>query len=278
MRGMARIKRPLRILAALALGAAALCFARPALAQPVLISADPRPGAVFAEPPDAVTLTFDRALAAGSTEIVVTGPSGERFDEGSVQIDLSSTHIATVGLMPLPEGEYTVAYRAASIGSSTFLAGSYTFSVDLPEPTLMMLQPLDGGAFAGPDVPLQFAVQYFDFGLYDDRIQVFVDGEPVEELRGLETTVGGLEPGVHQIGAVLMRFDDEVVPGTFVEATIAIAQPDAEAMGRGMAAAAPPDPGLQLSSSQWGLVGLATLVLLGIGVWLGRVVRGLPPD
>jgi methionine-rich copper-binding protein CopC len=275
---MTRIKRPLRTLSALVLGAAALLFARPAHAQPVLISADPRPGAVFAEPPTAVTLTFDRALAPAGTEIVVTGPAGERYDEGAVQIDLSSTHVATVGLIPLLEGEYTVAYRAASIGSSTILAGSYAFSVDLPEPTLMMVQPLDGQAFTGGNVPLQFAVQYFDFGLYDNRIQVFVDGEPVEQLRGLETTVEGLEPGVHEIGAVLMRFDDEVLPDTFAEATIAIAQPDAEAMGRGMAAAAPPDPGLQLSLMQWGMVGLATLVLLGIGVWLGRAVRRLPPE
>lgn len=273
---MTRIRRPLRALLAPALGAAVLLFARPALAQPVLVSAAPPPGTTLTSLPEAVTLTFDRALAAQGTEIAVTNAAGERYDEGEVRIDPSLGHVAVVGLIPLPEGEYTVTYHAASIGGSTILAGSYTFTVDLPEPTLTLVQPLDGQAFTERDVPLQFAVQYFDFGLYNNRIRVFVDGEPVEDLRGLETTVEGLEVGVHEIGAALMHFDDEVVPGTFTEVIIAIAQPDAESMGRGMAAVAPPDPGLQLAPREWVAVVLAAGLLLGIGVWLGRAVRGVP--
>jgi len=133
--------------------------------------------------------------------------------------------------------------------------------------------PVDGAAFSAPLVPLRFEVQFFDFGLYNNHINLYVDDQQVEEVRALEYTVEGLSPGVHEIRATLARFEDEELPDTTSTITVAIAQPDVEQAGREAAAIAPPDPGLRLTVLQWFGVILLSVLLLGVGLWLGGQPR-----
>jgi methionine-rich copper-binding protein CopC len=260
----------------LALLVLAAAWASPARAQPVLVEASPAPGAVLTSSPEAVTLTFDRALSEDNAWIAVVGESGERFDRDDARVGPESLFTLTTTLAPLPEGRYIVKYRAASPGSSTILGGQYEFVVNLPAPTLQMISPANGEAFAEGRVPVELQVQFFDFGLYNNRIHLYVDGAFHAELRELATELEGLEPGVHEIAAVLARFDDEELPETARTATIAIAQPDPETEGRILAAAAAPDPGLRLAPWEWAGIVSLTVILLGLGIWLGRAARKPP--
>jgi hypothetical protein len=241
----------------------------PVFAQPVLIESQPAADALLSGSPETVSLTFDRALEQEGTWVEVTNEAGDTFNAGRGQVGQDIRAQLVVEVTPLPEGRYRVSYNAVGIGGSTVAVGFFEFTIDLPEPRLVFTSPVDGAAFTEAVVPLQFEVQYFDFGLYNNRIKLYVDGNLIEELRALDYTVEGLSPGVHRIQATLARFDDEDLPDTTRAITIAIAQPDIEQAGREAAAVAPPDPGLRLTIPQWIGVIVLSALLLGAGIWLG---------
>ena len=242
-------------------------------AQPALIESQPTADALLAASPDEVSLTFDRALEPEGTWVEVANEAGDTFNVDSGQLDRNNQARLVVEIAPLPEGRYRVSYNAVGVGGSTVGVGTFEFIIDLPDPRLVIAAPVDGTAFTEPVVPMQFEVQYFDFGLYDNRIRLYVDGILVEELRTLNYTIQGLPPGVHTIRVTLARFEDEELPDTTSTVTIAIAQPDIEQAGREAAAVAPPDPGLRLTVSQWIGVIVLSLILLGAGIWLGGQPR-----
>lgn len=243
--------------------------AAPVYAQPVLVESQPAADTLIGASPEVITLTFDRALEQEGTWVEVTNEAGDALNITRGQIDPEDRARLTVNVDPLPEGRYRVAYNALGVGGSTVGVGFFEFTVDLPDPRLVIAAPVDGAAFSAPVVPLEFEVQFFDFGQYNNHINLYVDGQLVEELRALDYTVEGLAPGVHQIRATLARFEDEELPDATSTIIIAIAQPDIEQAGREAAAVAPPDPGLRLTVPQW--IGLLVLLalLLGLGIWLG---------
>jgi len=242
----------------------------PAHAQPNLVASTPAPDALLSTSPETIILEFDRALSNEGSWVEVTNEAGETFNTNNGKIDPDNRARLLTAVQALPEGRYRVTYNAVGIGSSTVSVGSFNFTIDLPEPTLSIISPVDGEAFTNPIILMQFEVQFFDFGRYDNRIGLYVDGDKVEEIQSLDYTLEGLSPGVHEIRAVLLRFEGEVLPETASAVTIAIAQSDVELAGREAAAEAPPDPGLQLTVLQWiGIIGL-TGILLGAGFWLGK--------
>lgn len=254
-----------------ALGALILGASTPAF-QPLLVDAAPSADAILGAPPETVTLTFDRALSSRDSWVRVTGADGTRYNQDDGVIDPANRFAISTELTPLPEGVYEVEYQAASLGGSTLIAGSYDFTVDLPEPRLSMVRPLDGQSVDEPRVPLELDVQFFDFGLYNNRVRLYVDGELMDELRTADATVEGLSPGVHEIRTVLARFDDEELPDTEQVAYVAVAEPPIGASEAAPQASMP--AGLELSSavSRAGIVVLVVLLLVA-GVWLGGAAR-----
>ncbi len=249
-----------------------LCLipARSLNAQPALHDASPAPETVLSGPPERVTLTFNAALADRGTNIRVLDAEDRRVDNKDVLVNPANRFEVSVTLPALADGVYTVHYTAAALGGSTVAVGSYTFSIALPDPRLLLLTPVDGQAFEPGPVALEMQVEFFDFELYNSRIRVYADGELRDEVRGLAYQIEGLEPGVHEVKVVLARFEDQELEDTANVVHVAIAQPDEEMEGREVAAGMPPDPGLQLTTLQWVGVTALTLLLLGVGVWLGR--------
>ena len=251
----------------------ALIYAMPAHAQPVLRDASPPPDAVLSASPPEVILTFDRILSDAYSSIQVTNEAGERVDKRDSSVDPNNRFVLRVSLPSLFEGCYTVSYTASGLGSSTIVSGSYQFTVDLPSPRLALLTPVNGQAFESGDIPLEMRVDFFDFGLYNNRIRVYVDGILVAEVRALDYTVEGLSPGVHEIKTVLAQYDVQELPDTTITVYVAVAQPDPESEGRELAALAPPDPGLRLTAAQLVATMALTAILLGAGFWLGRTIE-----
>lgn len=262
------------VLLAVLVSASTVRAAIPA-AQPVLVEASPAPGAVLGSSPESITLTFDRALADQGSRLTVTNSSGEIVSNDRGSVDPSDRFLLMTAVPALPEGRYRVAYQARGIGGSTFISGAYQFTVDLPEPRLDLLNPINGQAFNGPDIPLEMQVDFFDFGVYDNRIRLYLDGELVDEIHGNAYTLEGVEPGVHELRVVLARFEGEELPQTAQHVTIAVAQPGAQAPAPASHDVEASHTGIALTPLQWVGFAVLTLLLLGIGFWLGRAVT--PP-
>lgn len=250
---------------------ASLIHAAPLRAQTALIAASPPAASVLNNQPERVVLTFNCIVSNRGLEVKVGNEAGERVDLMDAHVDPANAFTVVVSLPPLPEGRYQVFYSVSCLGGSTTLASGYSFSIDLPDPSLEMLAPVNGDAFETPSVPLRLQVGYFDPSQPEDSVHLYVDGVLFARLDVVEYQIEGLAPGVHEIRAVLARLGEEL-PQTARTATIAIAQPDPESEGRELAALAPPDEGLRLTPLQWTLVAGVASLLLAFGVWLGRTV------
>ncbi|MEV8625300.1 copper resistance protein CopC [Streptomyces sp. NPDC051079] len=105
----------------------------PADAHAVLTASTPARGAVVAEPPSRVVLTFTEEIALTADAVRVLDPAGRRVDDARPGSEGGSTYV--VGLRaPLPRGTYTVAYQVVSADSHP-VTGAYTFSVGAPSAT-----------------------------------------------------------------------------------------------------------------------------------------------
>lgn len=247
-----------------------LAFATPAHAQAAIVAATPAPGQSVSAPPSEVRLTFDHPLLDQGTALAVTSDAGNRVDSQDSRVDPNNRFDLVATLLPLPEGQYTVTYIVASVGSSTILTGSYQFTIDFPDPVITLVTPKPGQVFDPGPVPVELRTQYSDFSKDNSRIRLYVDGALYAEMHQLTGQITDLPVGVHELRIVLRQADGHEQPETSSTLYIAIANPDPEIAGREAAAVAPPDPGLQLTPLQLASVIAATLLLLGIGLWLGN--------
>ncbi|MFF8832131.1 copper resistance protein CopC [Streptomyces sp. NPDC015131] len=140
--GTAHVLRLLLVTAAL-LGTV---FSGTASAHAALTGSDPKDGAVVATAPKGVTLTFSEQVAMDDDSIRVLEPSGKRADTGELR-DLCAGAIVKYGVnlnAGLPDGTYTVAWRAISADSHP-ISGAFTFSIGAPSQTTVALPKEEAG-------------------------------------------------------------------------------------------------------------------------------------
>jgi len=102
--------------------------AGPALATS-LVSSSPVAGSVLSISPTAVTLIANAELTDGANELTVLDPTGNRVDDGSVQMQNATL---TVGIKPLTvTGIYTVNYTLMAVGESP-ITSSFTILFNAP--------------------------------------------------------------------------------------------------------------------------------------------------
>ncbi|MFF9866603.1 copper resistance protein CopC [Streptomyces sp. NPDC013953] len=154
----------LLLVAAVLLGAL-FTGATPASAHAALTGSDPKDGAVVATAPKGVTLTFSEQIALGDDAIRVLEPSGARADTGELR-DLCAGSVVKYGVAlraGLPDGTYTVAWRAVSADSHP-IAGAFTFSIGAPSKTTVALpQQEAGGGVVGVLYGIARYVSYAGF-------------------------------------------------------------------------------------------------------------------
>ncbi|HVL97924.1 MAG TPA: copper resistance CopC family protein [Egibacteraceae bacterium] len=95
------------VVAALLAGAALVVGAGPAAAHAALVGAHPEDGATVTDELDMVVLEFDEPV--GFAQVRVTGPDGQRVDEG--QPGERGTTVEQPLAPVLPRGAYEVAFR-----------------------------------------------------------------------------------------------------------------------------------------------------------------------
>ncbi|MDE2967020.1 MAG: copper resistance protein CopC [Chloroflexota bacterium] len=112
----------------------ALAMSSPTGASEYLIQEEPERGATVAETPYQLVLTFDRPLVQikGAHHVEVTDGSGERVDDGYVEISTYSQRTLIVPIHAEGDGTLDVDYRVLLLGDGENLrvSSSYNFTVD----------------------------------------------------------------------------------------------------------------------------------------------------
>ncbi len=104
----------------------ALVAPSPALGHSSQIGSSPDAGAVLDAPPESVVVEFDSALLDVGTAIVVRDANGASITTSAPLVERTSI---SVEVDPrVPAGEYTVAYRVASVDGHT-IESSFTYTV-----------------------------------------------------------------------------------------------------------------------------------------------------
>lgn len=100
-----------------------------AMGHAVLVASDPEPGAVLAEPPGRILLTFSEPTSAVGAKIVLIGPDGEVYASGD---PYPSGRTLMMGVpSDLPRGTSLVDWAIVSADGHR-VRGSFTFSVGQP--------------------------------------------------------------------------------------------------------------------------------------------------
>ena len=118
---------------------------RPAMAHANLADARPAPNSVLETAPETVIAWFTEPIEAGLSEIRVLDSSGARVDRGDTAVDPNDPTAMSVGLEPLANGTYTVAWKNVSTVDGHLVRGSFPFSVG---------EPLSAVEVDTPDQPL----------------------------------------------------------------------------------------------------------------------------
>lgn len=90
--------------------------------------AEPRVGAVLAEPPEEVRIWFTEKLEPTFSTLRVLDETGTRVNKGDGKVAEEDRQLLRVDLPSLPQGVYTVEWKVLSVdGHGT--AGRFTFTV-----------------------------------------------------------------------------------------------------------------------------------------------------
>jgi methionine-rich copper-binding protein CopC len=113
--------------AALLLTTAALAH-RP---RDIVMQSEPADEAVMQQSPARVVVWFSTELATGPSRLQVFAADKRQVDNGSGGVDLHDPDHASllVRLPALPEGEYTVRWRAAVFADGDIVEGRFSFTV-----------------------------------------------------------------------------------------------------------------------------------------------------
>ena len=115
----------LGVLAALAV------FVPGVAAHAELVRSVPESDAVLAQAPDRIELFFSEAVDPNFTVIQVLNSSAAPVDKHDTRLDPADPTHVTVSLPALPDGVYTVSWRALSAADGHVTSGAFPFTVGL---------------------------------------------------------------------------------------------------------------------------------------------------
>lgn len=103
----------------------------PAHSPQILLMADPGNGAVMKAPPAQVVVRFKVELHTAGSRLQVFDGVGRQVDRGNGGVDLHDPDHASlrVSLPSLPDGKYTVRWRAVVLEDRDVVDGALSFTV-----------------------------------------------------------------------------------------------------------------------------------------------------
>ena len=167
-----------------------------AFAHANLARASPAPNSVLDEAPSCVAIWFTEPIEPSLSEIQVLDAQGSRVDDGDNLVDTNDPLAMSVGLTPVPEGTYTVAWKNVSTVDGHRVRGSFVFSVG---------EPITGSAMEAPSEPLlQSPAEPFVRWVMLVSVLAMVGGLTFDLLVSRRVLLSRrAEPSVRRVGAAL---------------------------------------------------------------------------
>ena len=101
----------------------------PAHAHALLLHSNPAPNSVLAQAPAQVELFFSETVEPSLSTISVFDSSSKAVDLGDVRVDPNDPTRMTVSVGSLPDGVYTIAWKAISATDGHLTSGSFPFAI-----------------------------------------------------------------------------------------------------------------------------------------------------
>ena len=167
-----------------------------AFAHANLARASPAPNSVLDKAPSRVAIWFTEPIEPSLSEIQVLDAQGSRVDDGDSIVDANDPLAMSVGLGPILEGTYTVAWKNVSTVDGHRVRGSFVFSVG---------EPITGVAMEAPSEPLlQSPAEPFVRWLVLVSVLAMVGGLTFDLLVSRPVLLSRrAEPSVRRVGAAL---------------------------------------------------------------------------
>ena len=148
------------------------------------------------EAPSRVAIWFTEPVEPSLSEIQVLDAQGSRVDDGDSIVDANDPLAMSVGLEPIPEGTYTVAWKNVSTVDGHRVRRSFVFSVG---------EPITGVAMEAPSEPLlQSPAEPFVRWLVLVSVLAMVGGLTFDLLVSRPVLLSRrAEPSVRRVGAAL---------------------------------------------------------------------------
>ena len=106
-----------------------LATASPALAHALLLRSVPEANAALDRAPAQIELYFSEGLDSAFSNITVLDATGKAVDNKDSKVDASDATLMTVSLPSLPDGVYTVSWKALSATDGHVTTGTFPFAV-----------------------------------------------------------------------------------------------------------------------------------------------------
>ena len=112
-------------------------IASPVFAHASLLKSNPEANASLPRPPVQIELFFSEALEPSFSSITVLSSDGANVDSNDSRVDANDSTRMTVSLRSIPDGVYTVSWKALSSVDGHLTTGSFPFAVGNVDPSVL---------------------------------------------------------------------------------------------------------------------------------------------
>ena len=244
-----------------------------------LTASDPAKGATLGSAPSQVTLTFTETPDVRLTSIKVLDSSGTNHATGPVAAVPGDELSVSVPLDALPDGGYTVSWRAVSAVDGHISAGSFVFGVGEPPPSAGPAEPEQPTNLSGspPAIGARWALYLGLVVLFGAAwVAVSVARRPSPALLGM-AAVGWLLTAVGTVAVVGVQWSESGAPiETLLTTSLGVA---ALARGTSLLVLGAAVAGLAVvpalaGARGWAVVALASAAAFVVDVALGHAAAG----
>lgn len=109
----------------------------PVFAHASLLKSNPEANASLPRPPVQIELFFSEALESSFSSITVLNSDGASVDSNDSRVDAADSTRMTVSLRSIPDGVYTVSWKALSAVDGHLTTGSFPFAVGNVNPSAL---------------------------------------------------------------------------------------------------------------------------------------------
>ncbi|HET9905919.1 MAG TPA: copper resistance protein CopC, partial [Anaerolineales bacterium] len=238
-------------------------------AHALLVSSNPEANAVLQQAPVQVEMIFSETLEPNLSSVTVFNSSNQTVDAGDVRVDPSDPRRMTVTLHSLPDGVYTVSWKALSTVDGHQTVGTFPFAVgDANAESMQSMQQSTTARLPFSALLSKFILLVSLTVLIGQRLFIWLIWNPA--LRSAQN----VSPEISQpeIWHTLYRIG---LIGVLLGIGIGLLAQAGQTTGRELSFPWHPEVGRILAETRLGVIWLTRLALAVFAVWLAGAKESL---